>query len=58
MVMPKMSTIIHTVMKMKKRIFAIAAAPAAILVNPNIAATIAIIRKMNDHFNIAFRFSE
>lgn len=39
-------------MKIKKRVFAIAAAPDAIPVNPNIAATIAIIRNVADHLSI------
>lgn len=39
-------------MKMKKMIFAIVAAPAAIPVNPNIAATIAIIKKVTVQRNI------
>ena len=37
---------------MKNSILAISAAPAAIPVKPNIAATIAITRKRNDHRNI------
>ena len=52
MVMPKMSTINHTEIKIKNKIFAIAAAPAAIPVNPSMPATMAIIRKRNDHLNI------
>ena len=51
-VMPKMSTINHTDIKMKKSILAIAAAPSAIPVKPNIPAIIAIIRKRNDQRNI------
>jgi len=42
--------------KMKKRIFAIDAAPAAIPVNPKIAATTAIIRKIAVHLSITIDF--
>jgi hypothetical protein len=38
--------------KMKKRIFAMDAAPASIPVNPKMPATIAITRKMAAHLNI------
>jgi hypothetical protein len=43
-------------MKIKKRILAIDAAPAAIPVNPKIPATIAIIKKMAAHLNICLNF--
>jgi len=38
--------------KMKNKVLAIAAAPAAIPVKPKIAATIAMSKNMADHFNI------
>jgi hypothetical protein len=41
-------------MKIKKIVFAIEAAPAAMLVKPNIAAIIAITRKIAVHFSIVF----
>jgi hypothetical protein len=43
-------------MKMKKITFAIEAAPAAIPLNPKIAATIAIIKKIAVHFSISVSF--
>lgn len=48
-----MSTINHTDIKMKKRIFAIAAAPSAMPVKPSIPAIMAITRKRNDQRNIS-----
>jgi hypothetical protein len=54
MVIPKTSITSQKVIKMKKRIFAIPAAPAAISVNPKTPATTAIMRKAKDHFNIEF----
>ena len=47
-----MRTISHTVIKIKNRILAMAAAPSAIPVKPSMPAIIAIIRKRNDHLNI------
>ena len=41
---------------MKKRTFAMLAAPAAIPPNPKIAAMIAITKKIAAHFNIALDF--
>ena len=41
---------------MKNNTLATDAAPAAIPVNPNIAATIAIMKNVAAHFNIAYRF--
>ena len=52
MVIPKTRTINHTVINIKNRILAMAAAPSAIPVNPSTPAIIAIIRKRNDHLNI------
>jgi len=43
----------NNTIKMKKRILAIEAAPAAIPPNPNIAATIAMIRKVTVQRNIS-----
>jgi hypothetical protein len=45
----------NNTIKMKKMIFAIVAAPAAIPVNPNIAATIAMIRNVTVQRNIIIR---
>lgn len=42
--------------KIKKMILATAAAPAAMSVNPNIAAITAITKKIAVHFNITFGF--
>lgn len=42
--------------KIKNNTLAIAAAPEAIPVNPNIAATMAIIKNVADHFNITLVF--
>jgi hypothetical protein len=42
---------------MKNKIFAIDAAPAAIPVNPNMPAMIAITRKIAAHFSIAVIFN-
>jgi hypothetical protein len=52
-----MSMIAQMIRKIKKRTFAIAAAPAAMPVKPNTAAIIAIIRKRNDQRNILFSFN-
>ena len=52
MVMPNMSTISHTEIKMKNSTFAIAAAPSAMPVKPSIPAIIAIIKKRNDQRSI------
>jgi hypothetical protein len=46
----------QTEIKMKNNILAIDAAAPAMPVKPNIPATIAMIRNMNDHFNIAIDF--
>jgi hypothetical protein len=46
----------NSAIKIKKSILAIDAAPAATPVNPKIAATIAITRKVADHFNITINF--
>ena len=43
---------ITNVKKIKKITFAILAAPSAIFPNPNIAATIAMMKKIADHFNM------
>jgi len=57
MVIPRMSMTIQNPRKIKKRIFAIEAAPAAIPVKPNTAATNAIARKRNDQRNIVLVLS-
>ncbi len=49
-----MSMTIQKPRKMKKRILAIEAAPAAMPVKPSTPATIAIMRKRNDQRNIVF----
>jgi hypothetical protein len=49
---PSTNTTIHTTNTMKNSIFAMAAAPEAMSVNPNIAAMIATIKKINDHLSI------
>ncbi len=56
MVTPKRSIITHTAKKIKNKILAIDAAPAAIPVKPNTAATIAIIKNANDQRNIMLNF--
>jgi hypothetical protein len=43
-------------MKIKNRVLAIPAAPAAMPVNPNIAAIIAITRKIADHLSMIILF--
>jgi hypothetical protein len=55
-VLPSKITPINKIRKIKKRTFAIAAAPDAIPVNPKIAAIIAITRNVADHFNIIYNF--
>jgi len=52
MVTPRKKAANTSTIKMKKIILATAAAPAAILVNPKIAATIAMIKNMAAHRNI------
>ena len=47
----------NNTIKMKKRIFAIDAAPAAILPKPNTAAMMAIIRNVTVQRNIKYNFS-
>jgi hypothetical protein len=54
MVMPRTRIISHIEIKTKNKIFAISAAPDAMLVKPSTPAIIAITKKMNDHFNIMF----
>jgi hypothetical protein len=56
MVPPRISAPRNKIRNTKNKIFAIEAAPLAIPVNPKIAATIAIIRKVADHFNIAINY--
>lgn len=46
----------NNTMKIKNNIFAIPAAPAAIPVKPNSAATIATTKKINVQRNIVFKF--
>jgi hypothetical protein len=52
MVAPKRSAITNSDMKMKNRILAMDAAPAAIPPNPNKAAMIAMMKKMTAYRNI------
>jgi hypothetical protein len=54
MVIPRMKLPTTKTMKIKKIVFAIDSAPAAIPVNPKSAATIAITRKITVHLNIVF----
>lgn len=49
---PKIKTIINKTRKIKNNTLAMEAAPAAIPVKPNIAATIAMIKKIAAHFSI------
>jgi hypothetical protein len=51
-----MSVKANNAAKIPKRIFAMDAAPAAIPVNPKIAATIAMIKNANDQRNIILSF--
>ena len=49
---PKIRTIINNTRKIKNNTLAIEAAPAAIPVKPNIAATIAMMKNIAAHFSI------
>ncbi|HVX25562.1 MAG TPA: hypothetical protein VHB70_04435 [Parafilimonas sp.] len=49
---PKISTRINNTRKIKNKIFAMDAAPAAMPVKPNMAATIAMIKNMAAHLSI------
>lgn len=49
---PKMSAPMNNTIKMKKIIFAIPAALAAMSVNPSTAAMMAMIKKIADHFSM------
>ena len=53
---PSMPVITTKMMKTKKIVLATDAAPDAIPVNPNTAATIAMTKKMAVHFNIISKF--
>jgi hypothetical protein len=53
---PKMRTTTKSTRKIKKRILAMEAAPAAIPVNPKTPAMIAMMKKMTAHFNIVVSF--
>lgn len=53
---PRTIAPIKRIIKMKNKTFATDAAPLAISVNPKIAATIAIIKKVAAHFNIVVSF--
>lgn len=55
-VLPRMNPRIQSTMKIKNSVLAIPAAPAAMPVNPNIAAIIAITRKIADHLNMIIYF--
>ena len=50
--LPRINPRIQRTMKMKNSVLAIPAAPAAMPVNPNIAAISAITRKIADHLNM------
>lgn len=54
---PKINEIRNRTIKIKNRIFAIEAAPAAIPPNPNTAAIIAIIRNVTVQRNISYDLS-
>jgi hypothetical protein len=54
---PAISAIRKSTINTKNKIFAIDAAPAAIPVNPNIAATIATIKNISDQRNMMIEFS-
>lgn len=56
-VAPKTKASKNNTMKMKNKIFAIEAAPAAIPPNPKIAATIAMMKNMTAQRNIILNFS-
>ena len=56
-VIPKINVINTITIKMKNKVFAIEAAPAAMPPKPKIAATIAMTKKIADHFNIYVTFS-
>jgi hypothetical protein len=55
-VSPKTKSIINTARNIVNKILAIAAAPVAIPVKPNKAATIATIKNINDHLSILTGF--
>lgn len=50
---PNNNAPINNIKKIKNSALAIEAAPAAIPVNPNIPAMMAIIRNVADHFNMS-----
>ena len=54
--MPKIKLTATSTKKIKNIVFAISAAPAAILENPNIPAIIATMKNINVHFNIKIIF--
>jgi hypothetical protein len=56
MVPPNMMAPRKRIINTKNKILAIDAAPDAMPVNPKIAATMAMIRKIADHFNITIVF--
>lgn len=53
---PNKMVMINMARKMKNKTFAIEAAPSAIPPKPNIAAMIAITKKIIDQRNIVFKF--
>jgi len=55
-VLPRINPRTHKIRKIKKSVLATPAAPAAIPVNPKMAAIIAITKKIADHFSIMFFF--
>ena len=55
-VIPSIPVTTTRMMKIKNSVFAIDAAPSAIPVNPNSAATKAITKKMAVHLNMMFGF--
>jgi hypothetical protein len=55
-VLPRINPRRQRIMNTKKSVLAIPAAPAAIPVNPNIAAMIAMTRNIADHLNMIINF--
>jgi hypothetical protein len=53
---PRINAIRNNTINIENKTLATDAAPSAIPVNPNIAATIAIMKKVADHLSIAFVF--
>ncbi len=56
MVKPKIKVGIHSIANIPKRILLMEAAPSETSVNPTIAATIAIRRKIADHLSMTHMY--